>query len=66
METKKNTDNELDNGNRKQFPLKSDKYINNDLKRNYRNFIDSEPDLPDWPSNEEINVSYLNLNQIKN
>ena len=58
MDSKKN--NDIDNDNRKQYPLKSDKYINTELKRNYKNFVESEPDLPDWPSQEEINVKHIN------
>jgi hypothetical protein len=59
MDSKKNIDKEFDSSNkRKQFPLKNEKYINNNLKRIYQNYIESDPesDLPDWPNEEELKV----------
>lgn len=60
MDSKKIIDTDADlKDNRKQYPLKSDKFINTDLKRNYQNFIESDVDLPNWPTQEEINVKKL-------
>jgi hypothetical protein len=67
MDSKKNTDKEFDYNNRFQFPLKTEKFINNDLKRIYQNYIESdpEPDLPDWPSEHELKVKLKRIKIIK-
>jgi hypothetical protein len=46
---------------RKEYNLKTDKEINYELNRNYKSYIETEADFPDWPSQEVIKVKIIKI-----
>jgi hypothetical protein len=46
---------------RKEYNLKTEKEINNQLNRNYKSYIETESNFPDWPSQDAIKVKLIKI-----